>query len=69
MNRWFSSVSPTNKTDNHDTAEILLKEELERYKRGNQSPYVKEEQTTQWPREKVPKGKQRSTKYTYKTKN
>jgi hypothetical protein len=69
MNRWFSSVSSTNKTDNHDTAEILLKEELERYKRGNQNPYIKEEQTTQWPKEKVPMDKQRSTKHTYKTKN
>ena len=65
----FCFFSLTNKTDNHDTAEILLKEVLERYKRGNQNPYIKEEQTTQWPEEKVPKDKQRSTKHTYKTKN
>jgi len=31
--------------------------------------YVEEEQTTQWPKEKVQKDKRRSTKHTYKTKN
>jgi hypothetical protein len=40
-----------------------------RYQRGNQNPYIEEEQTTQWPKEKVQKDKQRSTKHTYKTKN
>ena len=34
---------------------------------GNQNPYI-EEQTTQWPKEKVQKDKQRSIKHTYKTK-
>jgi hypothetical protein len=29
----------------------------------------REEQTTQWPKEKVQKDKQRSTKHTYKTKD
>jgi hypothetical protein len=38
-----------------------------RYQRGNQNPYIEEEQTTQWPKEKVQKDKQRSTKNTYKT--
>jgi hypothetical protein len=33
----------------------------------NQNPYIEEEQTTQWPSEKVQKDKQRSTKHTYKT--
>jgi hypothetical protein len=32
-------------------------------------PYSEEEQTTQWPKEKVQKDKQRTTKHTYKTKN
>ena len=32
-------------------------------------PYIEEEQTTQWPKEKVQKDKQRSTKHTYKTKD
>jgi hypothetical protein len=35
---------------------------------GNQNPYI-EEQTTQWPKEKVQKDKQRSTKHTHKTKD
>jgi len=40
-----------------------------RYQRGNQNPYIEEEQTTQCPNEKVQKGTQRSTKLTYKTKD
>jgi len=40
-----------------------------RYQRGNQKPYIEEEQTTQWSKEKVQKDKQRSTKHTYKTKD
>ena len=42
-----------------------------RYQRGNQNPYIEEDQTTQWPKEKVQKDKQRSTKHTctYKTKD
>jgi hypothetical protein len=39
-----------------------------RYQMGNQNLYI-EEQTTQWPKEKVQKDKQRSTKHTYKTKD
>jgi hypothetical protein len=35
----------------------------------NQNTYIKEEQTTQWSKEKVQKDKQRSTKHTYKTKD
>ena len=38
-----------------------------RYQRGNQILYIEEEQTIQWPKEKVQKDKQRSTKHTYKT--
>ena len=34
------------------------------YKKG-----LKERQTTQWPKEKVQKDKQRSTKHTHKTKD
>jgi hypothetical protein len=40
-----------------------------RYQRGNQNPYIEEEQTTQWLKEKVQKDKQRSTKHTHKTKD
>jgi hypothetical protein len=38
-----------------------------RYQRGNHNPYMEEEQTTQWPNEKVQKDKHRSTKHTHKT--
>ena len=34
-----------------------------RYQRGNQNPYIEEEQTTQGPKEKVQKDKQRSKMY------
>ena len=37
--------------------------------KGNQNSYIKEEQTTQWPKENVQKEKQRSTKHTYETKD
>ena len=37
--------------------------------RGNQNPYIAGEQTTQWPKEKVQKDKQWSTKHTYETKD
>ena len=40
-----------------------------RYQRSNQNPFIQEEQTTQWPKEKPQKDKQRSTKHTYKTKD
>ena len=40
-----------------------------RYQRGNQNRYIDEEQTTQWPNEKVQKDKQRSAKHTHKTKD
>ena len=40
-----------------------------RYQSGNQNPPMEEEQTTQWPKEKGQKNKQRSTKHTHKTKD
>ena len=40
-----------------------------RYQRGNHNPYTEEDQKTQWPKEKVQKEKQRSTKHTNKTKD
>ena len=39
-----------------------------RYQRGNQNQYI-EEQTTQWPKEKVQKDTQRSTKHAHKSKD
>jgi hypothetical protein len=47
----------------------LGKKSLKIPKGGNQNPYFEEEQTTQWPKEKVQKDKQRSTKHTHKTKD
>jgi hypothetical protein len=38
-------------------------------KGGNYNTYIEDEQTTQWPKEKVQKDKQRSTKHTHKTKD
>ena len=38
-----------------------------RFQRGNQNPYIEEEQTTQCPKVKVQKDKQKLTKHTYKT--
>jgi hypothetical protein len=35
----------------------------------NEKPYIEEEQTTQWPKEKVQKDKQQSTQHTYRTKD
>ena len=40
-----------------------------RNQRVNQNPYSEEEQTTQWPKERGQKDKQRSTKHTHKTKD
>ena len=40
-----------------------------RYQRGNQNPYIDEEQTIQCPKEKVQMDKQRSTKHTCKAKD
>ena len=37
--------------------------------KSNQNPYIEEEQTTQWPKEKGQKDKQRSTKHTHQTKD
>jgi len=43
---------------------LLSSKRVWRYQRGNQKPYSEEEQTTQWPKEKAQKDKQRSTKHT-----
>ena len=49
--------------------QLIFYRRVWRYQRGNQNPYIEEEQTTQWPKEKVQEGKQRSKKHTYKTKD
>ena len=47
--------------------EIKIERRVWRYQKGNQRPYIEEEQTTQCAKEKVQKDKQRSTKHTHKT--
>ena len=43
---------------------------VRKYQTGNQNPYyIEKEQTTQLPKEKVQKDKQRSTKHKHKTKD
>jgi hypothetical protein len=37
--------------------------------KGNQNPYIEEEQTTQWPNENKQQDKRRSTKHAYKIKD
>ncbi len=50
------------------TSQLYLKiRRVWRYQSGNQNPYIEEEQTTQWSKEKVQKDKQRSIKHIYKT--
>jgi hypothetical protein len=49
--------------------DYMSKKSLKIPKGGNQNPYIEEEQTTQWPKEKVQTDKQRSTKHTHKTKD
>ena len=46
-----------------------FEEEFEANQRGNQNPYIEEEQITQWPKEKCTKDKQRSIKHTHKNKD
>jgi hypothetical protein len=53
----------------HHFNTTIMQTRVWKYQRGNQNPYIAEEQTTQCPKEKVQKDKQRSTKHTYKTKD
>ena len=48
---------------------MLSLRRVRRYQRGNQNPYIEEEQTTQWPKERVQNDKQRFTKHRHKTKD
>jgi len=45
-----------------------MKKSVKIPKGGNHSPYIEEDQTIQWPKQKVQRDKQRSIKHTYKTK-
>jgi hypothetical protein len=54
-------ISKKNRQHNGQKKKYKRTRRVWRYQRGNQIPYIEEEQTTQWP-----KDKQRSTKHTYK---
>ena len=62
-------ISKKNRQHNDQKKKYKRTRRVWRYQRDNQNPYIEEEQTTQWPKEKVQKDKQRSTKHTYKTKD
>jgi len=51
------------------SGKILFIRRVWRYQIGNQNPYTEEEQTTQWPKERIQKDKKRSTQHTHKAKN
>jgi hypothetical protein len=51
------------------TCRLLLKKSVKIPKGGNQNPYIEEEQTTQWLKEKLQKDKQQSSKHAHKTKD
>ena len=42
---------------------------ISRYQKGDQNSSIEEEQTTQWPKEKMQKDKQRFIKHVHKTKD
>jgi hypothetical protein len=62
---FYSNVKKKRGWSHHFTTRV---KSLKIPKGGNQNPYIEEEQTTQWPKEKVQKDKQRSTKHTHKLK-
>ena len=51
----------------HNSLNFLCIRRVWRHQRGNHNPYIEEEQTTLWPKEKVQKDKQQ--KHAYKTKD
>jgi CHAT domain-containing protein len=67
-------VSHQNMVQHEDQTKVMVtvtskQRRVWRYQRDNQNLYIQEEQTTQWPKEKIEKDKQRSTKHTHKTKD
>ena len=52
----------------HDILQCYTMKSL-KIPKGYQNQYIEEDQTTQWPKEKVQKDKQRTTKHTHKTKD
>ena len=67
MDRGFLQWRYLYKTiSNSSIFRTFVRRRVWRYQRGNQNPHIEEEQTTIWPKEKVQKDKQRSTKHTHK---
>ena len=56
--RFYAKIVTTITTRNSERRKSL------KIPKGNQNPHIDEEQTTQWPKEKIRKDKQRSTKHT-----
>jgi hypothetical protein len=50
-------ISKKNRQHNGQKKKYKRTRRVRRYQRGNQNPYIEEEQTTQWPKEKVQKDK------------
>ena len=65
----FPTAHVTDKQQSTNQSFYTLRKNLKIPKGGNQNLYIEDEQTTQWPKDKVQKDKQRSTKHTYKTKD
>jgi hypothetical protein len=55
-------ISKKNRQNNGQKKKYKRTRRVWRYQRGNQNPYIEEEQTKQWPKEKVQKDK-KSLKY------
>jgi hypothetical protein len=66
---WKTQMFSKKKKLSNEISSPLFARRVWRYQRDNHNPYIEEEQTTQWPKEKVQKEKQRSTKHAYKTKD
>ena len=58
-------ISKKNRQHNGQKTKDKQPSRSRRYQSGNHNPYIKEEQTTQWPKEKVQKDKQQSRKHTH----
>jgi hypothetical protein len=64
--RYTEAVKMYKMISGHALYQDFLIRRVWRYQRGNKNQYIEEGQTTQWPKEKVQKDKQRSTKHTHK---
>jgi hypothetical protein len=64
LNRKFESTEfETMRVNCTKVMPIMCQRKVWRYQWGNQKPYIVEGQTTQWPKDRRQKNKQRSTKH------